>query len=115
MHLCVFAYAYACAYRHALRSSKSYNIFFVHTHTHLRLNAVSFAVAKKPRLKKHQKQSFGELNVVEDCSDGDTTDYVKNVVKALQLGNGEVLLAVAGQPKKAFSTTVCFLAFWELM
>ena len=53
------------------------------------------AVAKKPRLKKHQKQYFGDLNVKEDCADGDTTDYVKNVVKALSLGNGEVLLAIA--------------------
>ena len=40
---------------------------------------------------------FGDLveDVSEDCSDDDTSIYVKNVVKALQLGSGEVLLAVA--------------------
>ena len=40
---------------------------------------------------------FGDLveDVSEDCVDDDTSIYVKNVVKALQLGSGEVLLAVA--------------------
>ena len=31
----------------------------------------------------------------EDCTDTDTSTYVKNVIKALQLGDGEILLAVA--------------------
>ena len=40
---------------------------------------------------------FGDLveDVSEDCVDDDTSIYVKNVVKALQLGSGELLLAVA--------------------
>jgi hypothetical protein len=32
---------------------------------------------------------------MEDCDDKDTADYVKNVVQALKLEGGEVLLAVA--------------------
>ena len=32
---------------------------------------------------------------LRQCDDAETADYVKAVVKALQLGNGEVLLAVA--------------------
>lgn len=49
----------------------------------------------KRRLKKHQKKAIEELAVVEDCADADTSTYVKNVVQALELGNGEILLAVA--------------------
>lgn len=40
-------------------------------------------------------------NTVEDCTDDDTTAFVKNVVKALQLKNGEVLLAVGFVTKES--------------
>ena len=49
----------------------------------------------KRRLKKHQQQGIPELVVEEDCADPDTSTYVKNVVTALKLGNGEIMLAIA--------------------
>ena len=60
-------------------------------------NLVSNKKSRKRKRKKHIEDKFDELVVPEllQCDDAETADYVKAVVKALQLGNGEVLLAVA--------------------
>ena len=49
---------------------------------------------KKSRLKKHQRDTIEELVTEEDCADTDTSTYVKNVVQALKLGDGEIFLAI---------------------
>ena len=74
-------------------------------HTYLyTLYSVKYNSKSGKRSKKKQKAHLApvfedppEGEEVEEgiCDDNDTADYVKNVVKALKLGNGEVLLAVA--------------------
>ena len=82
----------------------SYAYIYMHSNTYIFFPIIR-VVRKKTRKfrKKNQNQVIGDLTVTEDedCLDVDTSSYVKNVVKALELGDGQVLLAVAWVTKKA--------------